>query len=118
MITAGTYTAKYRDGSGIVREMATGCRDESAARSILGKLERRAELVKGEVLDRRRRCHNRPPGHAACRSYRRLSVDHSKPKGLRPMHRANVRRSCIGWPPIAGLSGSAIWLANLLERGL
>jgi len=49
-VEAGTYTAKYRDGSGIVREVATGCRDESAARSVLGKLERRAELVKGEVL--------------------------------------------------------------------
>ncbi len=50
VITARTYTAKYRDGSGIVREVATGCRDESAARSVLGKLERRAVLVKGEVL--------------------------------------------------------------------
>ena len=49
-IEAGTYTAKFRDGSGIVRKVSTGCRDESAARSILGKLERRAELVKGEVL--------------------------------------------------------------------
>ncbi len=29
VITARTYTAKYRDGSGIVREVATGCRDES-----------------------------------------------------------------------------------------
>ena len=42
-----TYTAKYRDGSGIVREVATGCRDESAARSVLAELERRAELVQG-----------------------------------------------------------------------
>ncbi len=50
VITARTYTAKYRDGSGLVREVATGCRDETAARSVLGKLERRAELVKGEVL--------------------------------------------------------------------
>ena len=48
--TARTYTAKYRDGSGIVREVATGCRDESAARSILTELERRAEQVKGEIL--------------------------------------------------------------------
>ena len=47
---AGTYTAKYRDGSGIVRKVTTGCRDESAARSILTKLERRAELVKGGIL--------------------------------------------------------------------
>ncbi|MCG2683104.1 MAG: hypothetical protein L6306_05755, partial [Planctomycetales bacterium] len=49
-VVAGTYTAKFRAGSGIVKEVATGCRDESAARSILGKLERRAELVKGEVI--------------------------------------------------------------------
>ena len=44
---AGTYTAKYRDGSGIVRKVATGCRDESAARSVLTDLEKRAERVKG-----------------------------------------------------------------------
>ncbi|HLA85604.1 MAG TPA: hypothetical protein VJL29_12495 [Thermoguttaceae bacterium] len=50
VITARTYTAKYRDGSGVVREVATGCRDESASRSVLAKLERRAELVKGEVI--------------------------------------------------------------------
>ena len=40
------YYAKYRDGSGIVRTVATGCRDETAARGILGDFaERRAELV-------------------------------------------------------------------------
>ena len=45
-----TFLAKYRDGSGIVCEVSTGCRDETAARSVLGKLERRAELVKSEVI--------------------------------------------------------------------
>ena len=47
---AGTYVAKYRDGSGIVQKTATGCRDESAARSVLTDLERRAEKVKGGIL--------------------------------------------------------------------
>ena len=47
---AGTYIAKFRDGSGIVCEVSTGCRDQDAARSILAKLERRAELVKSEVI--------------------------------------------------------------------
>ncbi|WP_164103222.1 hypothetical protein [Candidatus Laterigemmans baculatus] len=28
---AATYTAKYRDGDDIVREVATGCRDKQAA---------------------------------------------------------------------------------------
>ena len=50
LVEAGTYTAKYRDGSGVVREVATGCRDETAARSVLGDMERRAELVKAGVL--------------------------------------------------------------------
>jgi hypothetical protein len=45
---AATFTAKYRDGEGIVREVATGCRDEQAARSVLARLERRAELVKSD----------------------------------------------------------------------
>ena len=47
---AGTYTAKYRDGSGIVHETATGCRAADAARAVLGELERRSELVKAGVM--------------------------------------------------------------------
>ena len=31
---AATYTAKFRNGQGIVVEKATGCRDEGAARSV------------------------------------------------------------------------------------
>ncbi len=50
LVTAATYTAKYRDGSGIVREVATGCRDEAAARSVLTELERRAERVKSNLI--------------------------------------------------------------------
>ena len=50
VVTVGTYLAKFRDGDGLVCEVSTGCRDEDAARSVLGKLERRAELVKSEVI--------------------------------------------------------------------
>jgi len=50
VITARTFTAKYRDGSGVVCEVATGCRDEAAARSVLADLERRAEKVRGGIL--------------------------------------------------------------------
>ncbi len=50
VITASTFTAKYRDGAGVVREVATGCKDETAARSVLRDLERRAELVKAGVM--------------------------------------------------------------------
>jgi hypothetical protein len=37
---AATFTAKYRDGEGVIREVATGCRDEDAARPALSQLER------------------------------------------------------------------------------
>ncbi len=41
-----TYFAKYRDGGGKVRLVATGCRDERAARMRLSELERTAERVR------------------------------------------------------------------------
>ncbi len=47
---AVTWTAKYRDGEGIVCEVATGCRDKQAAMSVLTELTDRAELVKANVL--------------------------------------------------------------------
>jgi integrase len=50
VIEARTYTAKYRDGSGIIREVATGCHDEQAARAVLGELIRRGELVKSGLM--------------------------------------------------------------------
>jgi len=50
IVEAATYTAKYRNGSGIVREVSTGCRDETAARGRLAELVRRAELVRSGVV--------------------------------------------------------------------
>jgi len=50
VVVSRTYTAKYRDASRLVREVSTGCRDETAARRVLADLERRAELVKANVI--------------------------------------------------------------------
>ena len=47
---AATWTAKYRDGQGIIREVATGCTDKQSAMSVLNDLTTRAELVKAKVL--------------------------------------------------------------------
>jgi integrase len=44
------YVAKYRDGTGVVQTVATGCRDETAARQVLAELSRRAELIKAKVM--------------------------------------------------------------------
>lgn len=50
LFEARTYTAKYRDGAGHVVKIGTGCRDADAARGVLRELERRAELVRGNLL--------------------------------------------------------------------
>lgn len=47
---AATWTAKYRDGSGVIQEVATGCTDKQAAMSVLNDLTTRAELVRAKVL--------------------------------------------------------------------
>jgi integrase len=45
-----TFFARHRDGNGVVVEVPTGCRDESAARQVLADLERRAERLRVGVL--------------------------------------------------------------------
>jgi len=46
---AGTYTAKYRDGSGIIQETATGCRSKDAAIAVLNELTGRADKVRSGI---------------------------------------------------------------------
>ena len=94
VITARTYTAKYRDGSGIVREVATGCRDESAARSVLTELERRAVRVKGKIVtaaEDRMIDHQETPLADHLDAY----LVHLKAKGDSNVHLADTRRLTI-----------------------
>jgi len=49
-VESGKWLMKYRDGYGIVQEVSTGCRDKSAAQAMLTKQERRAELIRAEVM--------------------------------------------------------------------
>jgi integrase len=123
-VEAGTYTAKYRDGSAIVRKVATGCRDESAARSVLGDLERRAELVKAKVLTVSEDAiadHQHTPlaGHIAA------YLDHQKAKGV-SRRLADVQRQLrrvaadCGFRRLADLSGTALekWLTARRAEGM
>ena len=63
------FTAKYRDGAGLVRTVATGCRDETAARQVLADLERKAELVRSGVMTT---AEEQVGKHQATRTYRAL----------------------------------------------
>ncbi len=128
LVSAGTYTAKFRDGAGIVREISTGCRDETAARRVLGDLERRAELVKSGVMTGAEdlvSAHQATPlageqGHFAAYLTKLLNDGASK------MHRDNVRRQLDRLPdecPFAKLTdldrdAMERWLAAQATAGM
>ncbi len=90
-VEAGTYTAKYRDGSGIVRKVTTGCRDKTAAESVLADLERRAVRVKGKILtaaEDRMIDHQETPLADHLEAY----LVHLKAKGDSDVHLGDTRR--------------------------
>ena len=50
LVDSGTYMCRYRDGSGVVHEKSTKCRDKDAARAVLGEVERRSEVVRAGII--------------------------------------------------------------------
>lgn len=49
LVESAKYTAKYRDGAGVTREVATGCKDLTAAKQVLANLEKRADGVRAGI---------------------------------------------------------------------
>lgn len=74
LIEAATCTAKYRDGTGCVCKVATGCRSADAAQSVLSEREKRADRVRS------------PTGSTPHGTWRRRDVCRFR-RGFRPMHR-------------------------------
>ena len=125
VITAATFTAKYRDGGRIVREVPTGCRDEVAARSILADLERRAQLVKGKVITAAEDAisdHQIAPLAVHFAAY----TAHRKAKGLNATRIKNTTARLdrlaaeCNFRYLADLSGTALesWLADRAAEGM
>ena len=125
VVEARTFTAKYRDGSNVVREVATGCRDETAARSVLADLERRAELVKAGVMTAAEDAvadHQGVPFAEHAAAY----IDHQTAKGLNPTRTKNttarLKRLAIecGFAILADLDGAKLerWLSLRSSEGM
>ncbi len=125
VVTARTYTAKYRDGGRIVREVATGCRDESAARSILTDLEKRAEKVKGGILttaEGKMIDHQETPLTDHLNGY----LVHLEAKGDSDVHLADTRRlgnkiiGDCGFGRLADICREAVetWLVQRAAEGM
>lgn len=119
VITSRTFTAKFRNGSGIVVEHPTGCRDESAARQVLADLVRRAELVKANVMTA---AEDSAADHQTCPLDEHFTsyLDKLEAEGTTAGHRKNVRR-CInrlakdcGWRRLADITRDSLerWLAR------
>src|SRR3954469_13263216 len=91
---SGTYVARYRDGNGLVVEFSTGCRDKTAAQSVLADLERQAEKVRAGLLtpaEARVGEHLVRPIAEHIDAY----IESMKARGIVPMHRENVRSQVI-----------------------
>ena len=117
-VEAGTYTAKYRDGSGIVRKITTGCRDKTAAESVLADLERRAEKVKGGILTADEAAAIDQQDRPLAEHFAAF-MEHQKAKGITLVQLNNTRSRLdrvaddSGFNRLADLNGTALerWLA-------
>jgi hypothetical protein len=119
------YMARYRDGRGEVVEVATGCKDQVAARAVLTRLERRAELVRAGVMTPEE---NDAASHAALPLAKHLDAyeRHLRAKGGSPRRIAMVRRRLeriareCRFARLNKMSAGPVerWLADQADAGL
>ncbi len=117
VVTARTYTAKYRDGSNHVIEKATGCRDEQAARAVLAELEKRSDKVRSgirsaaedSVID-----HQTTPLADHIAAY----VDHQKAKGLNRVRVKNTESRLERMASECGFEQLADMTGHVFEKWL
>ena len=119
VIKVGKYTAKFRDGEGIVQEVATGCRTKDGALSVLRELTGRAEKVKARILtpaEDRIADHQGTPIGEHIAHY----IDHQTAKGLNQARINNTRSRLnrvaadCGIVRLAGMNATAFerWLLD------
>jgi integrase len=49
-VRGGIFTAQFKDGTGLVRRVSTGCKSLDAARAVLADLESRADKVRAGIV--------------------------------------------------------------------
>ena len=124
LMEAGTYTAKYRDASGKVVEVATGCRSKDAARAVLGELMERAEKVKTNIISSAENAildHQEVPLSRHIADYvahlraKRSSTGHCE---ARKFYLDKIAEKC-GFQRLRDLDRSALerWLASEADKG-
>jgi len=119
------FTAKYRDSSGQIVEVSTNCRDETAARHLLGQFERQVELVKAGVLSD---SESQAAGHAFAPLDQHFAAyqKHLEAKGSAPrriqMVRARLERLAreCGFSRLNRMSAAGLedWLVRQKDVGM
>ena len=120
-----SYSARYRDGCGQVVEVATGCKDVVAARAVLTRLERRAELIRAGVMtaaESDAADHADKPLASHLDAYER----HLRAKGCDPRRISMVRRRLerlareCRFPRLNKLAAGPVegWLVEQVDAGL
>ena len=117
VIQAGTFTAKYRNGAGLVVETATGCHDETAARRTLGELERRGELVKSGVMTTAEDAISDHQPTALVEHFDAYRAFHTA-KGLNAVRIKNTRARLVRLATDCGFRRLADLTADALEKWL
>jgi integrase len=125
LIESPYYVAKYRDGAGVVQTVATGCRDEQAARQVLADLERRAELVRAGVMTTGEDAAARHQG-APFADHLEAYVGSLEAAGACPEHRQERRRqlrrlaAACAWRTLTDLQRDALerWLTLQTREGM
>lgn len=93
VFTSPYWRLRYRDGSGVVRDVPTRCRDEVAAQGVANDLLRRAELVKAGTIKPAEDAaadHQKTPIAEHFDSY----IAHLRAKGVTP-HRIGMVRAML-----------------------
>ncbi len=109
------FVAKYRDGSGAVVEVSTGCRHEDAARRVLADLERQAELIRSGVVTAAEADvgrHQTTPIEEHVAAY----ITHLEASGTSGAHRKETRRLIRRVVADCGMSTLAALKRESLER--
>jgi integrase len=125
VIESSKWFAKYRDGSGVVRVVPTGCRDETAARQVLADLERKAELVRSGVITAAEASVGRHQGTPLDEHFEAY-LAHFEAAGVTKEHRANVSRQLrrvaddCSFTRLTDLHREALerWLAAQAQQGM
>jgi len=116
-IRSMAYTAVYRDGLGIIRQHATGCRSKRSAEMVLVKLEQETEKIRAGVLTS---AESEISKHLDTPLAEHIAnhTDHQAAKGVHPQRVKNTRSRLLRLAKECNLHRLSDITADAIERWL